>query len=274
MAAESDWEMLPDDSPAQTSFERDAVCIDEPIQNDVEVVKHTSKPDEKPLCLKHAHSTPDFHHYKTILEESYDDSGAVLVENYEEDENEDGVGSLASSSIVMVSGPSSVVSSQSAWSTSSKISFKDAIMKETQESTDQGSSKTGSPKTARKKPKFVVKPIKRCIKSTGDLQSLTRIAENDDHYDEDVILGDTDAQMYYNQKAQGKIGRKNGRKTRPDEAKRLAITMAKKEDQRQRQAAAKKGWQNFLLGRQSHSINMLQKNMNYVEAMNNEEITV
>lgn len=242
MAAESDWEMLPDDSPAQTSFERDAVCIDEPVQNEVEVVKHTNKPDEKPLCLKHAHSTPDFHHYKTILEESYDDSGAVLVENYEEDENEDGVGSLASSSIVMVSGPSSVVSSQSVWSTSSKISFKDAIMKENQESNDQGSSETGSPKspkTARKKPKFVVKPIKRCIKSTGDLQSLARIAENDDH-DEDHILGDTDAQMYYNQKAQGKIGRKNGRKTRPDEAKRLAITMAKKEDQRQRQAAAKK----------------------------------
>lgn len=251
--AESDWELLPDDGPAQTSFERDAVRIDDPIRKELEGTyppaggQRSDLTDDKPLCLKHAQSTPDFRHYKTILEESYEDSGAVLVENYEEDEYEDGVGSLASSSIVMVSGPSSVVSSQSCWSTSSKISFRDAIMKEhTQEtkdpdSTDATSEREIKPlKTVRKKPKFVVKPIRRCSKSTGDLQSLARIAEDDDPYDEDLILGDTDAQLYYSQKAQGKLGRKNGRKIRPDEAKRLQITMAKKDDQRQRQAAKKR----------------------------------
>ncbi len=246
--AESDWEMLPDDSPAQTSFERDAVRIEEPIRKEMVGtvsqggMKRNDSTENKPLCLKHAQSTPDLRHYKPILEESFDDSGAVLVESYE-DENEDGIGSLASSSIVMVSGPSSVVSSQSCWSTSSKISFRDAIMKEqTQESNNEGSTETDSQqetkplKTVRKKPKFVVKQISRCSKSTGDLQSLARIAEHDDPYDEDLVLGETDAQLYYSQKAQGKLGRKNGRKIRPDEAKRLQITMAKKDDQRQRQA--------------------------------------
>jgi hypothetical protein len=241
-ATESDWEIIADTSPAETSFEREAVQIDEPIQKEMQEANSTSEGNStkgKPLCVKHYPSTPDFRHYDTILEESYDDLGGVLVENDGE------VGSLASSSIVMVSGPPSVVSSHSVWST--KISFRDAIMKEkVQETKDQDANEADqqqeakSPKTTKKRPKFVVTPIKRCSKSTGDLQSLARIAEHDDHYGDDLILGETDAQMYYNQKAQGKLGRKNGRKTRPDEAKRLQITMAKKEDQRQRQQAASK----------------------------------
>lgn len=252
---ESDWELLPDDSSAQTSFERDAVRIVEPLRKVIEAVdtqdgiysKNLDPTEYKPHCLKHAQSTPDFRHYNTILEESDDDTEAVLVEGYGQDENEDDVGSLTSSSIVMVSGPSSVISSQSCWSTPSKVSFRDAIMKEQiPETKDQVTAEKGSqqPKTTRKKPKFVVKPIRRCTKSTGDLLSLTRIAEDGDHhsggnpYDDDFVMGDTDAELYYNQKAQGKLGRKNGRKSRPDEAKRLQITMAKKDSQRQRQQAA------------------------------------
>ncbi len=48
-------------------------------------------------------------------------------------------------------------------------------------------------------------------------------------------MGETDAHDYYSRKAQGAMGRKNGLKIRPDEAKRLQITMAKKDMQRQRQ---------------------------------------
>lgn len=245
---ESDWELLPetDESPAETSFD-----LVEPVPTEMEKesspnhnsTKKTGSTEYTPHCLKHAASTPDFRHYDTILEESDDDTEGVLVE--------DSVGSLASSSIVMVPRPSSVTSS---WS-GSKISFRDAIMKESTEeikddsTTDNDSeAQVQQPKTLRKKPKFVVKPIRRCSKSTGDLQSLSRIAENDDHeggdepYDNDQVVGETDAELYYSRKAQGKLGRKNGRKIRPDEAKRLQITMAKKDDQRQRQqtAAAKK----------------------------------
>lgn len=73
------------------------------------------------------------------------------------------------------------------------------------------------------------------------MQSLARIVENDDDddlYNNDMVVGDTDAELYYNRKAQGKLGRKNGRKIRPDEAKRLQITMAKKDIQRQQQQSA------------------------------------
>jgi len=249
---DNDWELLPElhDGSVQTSFERDAVRIVEPLRNEIEGVdtqdessaKKLDSTEDKPHCLKHAQSTPDFRHYDTIMEESDIDAEAVLIESYGEDENEDDVGSLASSSIVMVSGPSSVISSQSSWSASPKVSFRDAIMKpqttdsENHTTTGKGSEEQArQQKTLRKKPKFVVKPIRRCSKSTGDLQSLTRIAEDGE---DDLVLGDTDAELYYNQKAQGKLGRKNGRKTRPDEAKRLQISMAKKDDQRQRQQAA------------------------------------
>ena len=64
-------------------------------------------------------------------------------------------------------------------------------------------------------------------KSCGDLLSLV-------HEDEEV-LGETDAEEYYGRKSAGAQGRRNGLKTRPDEAKRLQITMAKKQMQRQRQ---------------------------------------
>lgn len=259
---DNDWEFVADDNPTQTSFERDAEVIVEPLRKEMENSNtrggnSTSKDNStqgNSLCVKHYPSTPDFRHYDPILEEGYGDVEGVLMESYNEDENEDGVGSLASSSIVMVSGPPSVNSSQSVWS--SKISFRDAILKEqTQETKDEENlqqQQAKSPRAMKKKPKFVVKAIRRCSKSTGDLQSLARIAENEDHYgggggggggdpyNEDLIMGETDAQLYYNQKAQGKLGRKNGRKVRPDEAKRLQITMAKKDDQRQRQQAAAK----------------------------------
>lgn len=233
LSTDNDWELLPEPTIGSddSSFEKDTIDVIIPLRKDI-----NETTEDKPKCLKHAQSTPDFRHYN---------AEGVLIGSYDEDE--DGLGSLASSSIVMVSGPSSVISSQSCWSESSKLSFRDAIMKEHRDPKDNVIAEKGSPqetkqpRVTRKKPKFVVKPIKRCSKSTGDLQSLTRIVESDEHHgDDDLILGDTDAQLYYNQKAQGKLGRKNGRKIRPDEAKRKQISMAKKDDQRQRQQAAKK----------------------------------
>lgn len=253
---DGDWELLSEDheDAAQNSFGTNKVHIVEPRATDIEGAdRHVENSANKSgsandnlLCLKHAQSTPDFRYYNTILEENSDDEEAVLI-----GESEEGVGSVASQSIVMVSGPPSIISSQSLCSTSSKISFRDVIMKEMNQddkddtSTDTGiSQKASQSKKVRKKPKFVVKPIRRCSKSTGDLQAMSRIAENGDHdsHNEDFVLGETDAELYYNQKAHGKLGRKNGRKIRPDEAKRLQITMAKKDDQRQRQqkAASKK----------------------------------
>eukprot|EP00535_Pseudo-nitzschia_heimii_P006572 CAMPEP_0197177088 /NCGR_PEP_ID=MMETSP1423-20130617/2813_1 /TAXON_ID=476441 /ORGANISM="Pseudo-nitzschia heimii, Strain UNC1101" /LENGTH=259 /DNA_ID=CAMNT_0042626579 /DNA_START=254 /DNA_END=1033 /DNA_ORIENTATION=- len=218
---DSDWELISD---ANEGSEDKSFDLVEPILADIEKVnfqtasstKKSGAIEGKPHCLKHAQSTPDF-------------------------------GSLASSSMVMVSRPPSVILSQSSWSGTLKISFRDAIMKEKdeevegQDTTGKGEEgKVQQPKIVRKKPTFVVKPIRR-FSSTGDLQSLARIVENgdsqgdNDPYNKDLVVGDTDAELYYSRKAQGKLGRKNGRKIRPDEAKRLQITMDKKDAQRQRQ---------------------------------------
>ncbi|OEU16728.1 hypothetical protein FRACYDRAFT_269088 [Fragilariopsis cylindrus CCMP1102] len=220
--------------------------------------------------MHHCQSTPDFHNYETILEETCNVE-AVLIEHEEEEDDEEECD--GSSSMVMVSGPPSVLS-ESCWSSggassSSKISFRDAIMKKhTVAGSSPGTQEEIQPKMVKKKkPTFVVSPIKR-PKSTGDLRSLARIAESNIHqqYDDDgggfgggggggggdeIIVGETDAELFYNQKAKGKVGRKNGKKIRPDEKKRLDIIMAKKDDQRQRQqqsqpsqAAEKKGKKN------------------------------
>lgn len=103
--------------------------------------------------------------------------------------------------------------------------------------------------------KLVVTPIKRCTKSTGDLQSLSRIHETSEHDDamgggggggfgdiaehhEDEVLGDTDAMDFYHRKAKGVQNRASGKMIRPDEAKRKEISVHKKDVQREKQQAA------------------------------------
>lgn len=95
------------------------------------------------------------------------------------------------------------------------------------------------------KPKIVIKPIQRCAKSTGDLRSLVIHEEDEEEcggggggggiIEEEDVLGDTDAMEFYNRKSKGSQSRSNGRKIRPDEAKRLEISMYKKEAQRKAQ---------------------------------------
>jgi hypothetical protein len=75
------------------------------------------------------------------------------------------------------------------------------------------------------KPRIVVTPTvrPRRFESTPDLCSLNS----------SQVLGESDAMDFYQRKAKGISGRKNGMKMRPDEAKRLDIIMSKKEMQRQ-----------------------------------------
>ena len=275
-AVDESWEMLPDDGHDEaTTTPQISFCVVEPLQVEMDDINDNSNDDnnaEKRCSLMHhCQSTPDFHNYETILEETCNVE-AVLIE-HEEEEEDDEEEFDGSSSMVMVSGPPSVLS-ESCWSSggassSSKISFRDAIMKKhTVAGSSPGTQEEIQPKMVKKKkPTFVVSPIKR-PKSTGDLRSLARIAESNIHqqYDDDgggfgggggggggdeIIVGETDAELFYNQKAKGKVGRKNGKKIRPDEKKRLDIIMAKKDDQRQRQqqsqpsqAAEKKGKKN------------------------------
>ncbi|KAG7362834.1 hypothetical protein IV203_026194 [Nitzschia inconspicua] len=252
-----DWELL---HPEPTSNSTSAAAADspstvrivEPAPEELQSVTDTGLPFNT-HTLKHCQSSPDLRKY--VLEDDEESSSSSSDGTSSSRSSSSGVlvqtddGTTASSSVVMVPSLTSAknTTSNSPWA--SKVSFKETLMKQYQQ--DQGSGGDCNDQlqpqhhhrhhhhhhrrhtTTRKKmqPKFVVvqpKPLSRGAKSTGDLQSL------DHEEDDDIVLGDTDAQLYYNQKAQGQLGRRNGRKQRPDEAKRLDIIMAKKSMQRER----------------------------------------
>lgn len=196
---------------------------------------------EKGSVIHHAISSPNLRDYSFASSddgEGSDSDGissAVLVDEY--------AMSDAGSSAVVVSRPP-----PSAWSAGG-LSFRDAILKSDGVDQMDGSAATAlklqraaaahhqhRKRIVKKKATFVVvKPIKRCSKSTGDLKALDHCLEDRADDGSGDVLGETDAQEYYGRKSAGAQGRRNGRKTRPDEARRLQWTMAKKELQRQKQ---------------------------------------
>jgi hypothetical protein len=160
--------------------------------------------------LTHAASSPDFRRYVEAQDDSADDGTDTLSQG-------------PSSSAVFVSAPPSVAS------TVSRVSFRDAILQHNGESsaTQQNRMQTKSGQQRKFKTKFIVKPITRSAKSAPNLHAL----------EEEEVLGDTDACEYYTRKSMGYSGRQNGLKVRPDEAKRLQMTMQKKQMQQQSQGA-------------------------------------
>jgi hypothetical protein len=204
-----EWEMVPPEptASAQVTFDVDAIHIT----------------NENPRCLKHCQSLPDFLNYQ-VEEDDSEEESAVMIED----------SSMMSASVVMVPSPNTLNSSFA------KVSFKDAILSKSDHLSKQNDaallngSEPKQSKLRKVKPKFVVTPIKRCVRSTGDLKTLGRQMNDDDD-----VLGDSDAHEFYSRKAHGSATRQNGMKTRPDEAKRLQITMAKKNLQRERQQARK-----------------------------------
>jgi hypothetical protein len=161
--------------------------------------------------LKHAASSPDFRRYLEAQDDSADDG------------NDDAL-SQGPSSVVFVSAPPSVAST-----VSRVVSFRDAILQQqngtSSATTTTTQTKSGQQQQRKFKTKFIVKPITRSAKSAPNLQAL----------EEEEVLGDTDAHEYYTRKSMGYSGRQNGLKVRPDEAKRLQMTMQKKQMQQQSQ---------------------------------------
>lgn len=200
---EDEWELVP---PPQVKFELT-----------------DSQQNSNPKALLHSQSSPNLRDY--VIEESESENEEDKEASTAQPNGHDD----ASSSFTLVSGPPSV---NSIWS--SRISFKDVLLKKDEApSTIPGrerkqETKKHLPRIKKVKPKFIVAavtPMKHA-KSTGDLSKFL----NDDD-----VMGDTDAHEYYSRKAQGSLGRKNGRKLRPDEKKRLEITMNKKNLQRAQQ---------------------------------------
>lgn len=202
---DSDWENLQSLSPPVTQRARS-----------VSVVSNVVVVDMTPKLLRHCSaSSPDLRRLDQLHE---------IGEQEEEDEGAE------ASSFAMISGPGSVIS------LSSGFSFRDAILspnayvideEEPLSSSGNNIPPKSEPRKPRARPRFVVKPIRRCSKSTGDLQSLAEVDEDG--------LGDSDAMDFYHRKALGAKGRTNGLKIRPDELKRKQFTIQKKEMQRQAQ---------------------------------------
>lgn len=169
-----------------------------------------------PKMLLHSQSSPNLRDYVIEESDSEDDFSEVALSKATQDD---------ASSFSMLSSSPSV---NSIWS--SRISFKDALLKKDESVQAVPENKSTKhhhhhqPRIKKVKPQFVVAtvaPIKHA-KSTGDLSTLL----------EEDILGDTDASDFYARKAHGSLGRKNAKKIRPDEAKRLEMTMNKKNSQR------------------------------------------
>jgi len=138
-------------------------------------------------------------------------------------------------------------------------SFKDAILLNADETRNEMQLKKEQQEKARiealknrSKPrnvKFVVKPIKRCTKSTGDLRSLIKVEDEEDEcggggggcITNNMVLGDSDAAEFYANKGHARVSRKNNQKLRPDEAKRKEMIIYKKNLQRQAQQSRSKG---------------------------------
>lgn len=194
-----DWELVPPETSSTTQVKFDAHALQKP---------------HNPKTLKHCQSSPNLRNYEHLdssdEDDNDDDDSAVFIEEES---------TVGSSSMVMVTNPPSV------WG-NSKLTFRDAILKkgsaENKKDTDDAA-KSSQPRKIAKAKFQVVKPKKQ-MRRTSSMPDL-----------HDEVLGDTDASDFYARKAQGAMGRMNGSKQRPDEAKRLQMTMAKKTMQRERQ---------------------------------------
>lgn len=167
-----------------------------------------------PKFLRHSASSPDLRVFDHILGEE---------EENDEDKVED-------SSFSMVSNGGSVVSMASG------RSFRDAFLSspvkedKVDESEPTAHTTNTSTRGYRKPKKIVVTQpstlMRRCSKSSPNLLGLI-------HEHDDEIVGETDAIEFYHRKSKGAQGRANGLKLRPDEAKRKAFAVNKRNMQRQ-----------------------------------------
>ena len=202
----------------------------------------SSKPSLGSLIRQKSASVPDL---KLLTEQTSLDAVQEDITTNEETKSSDDEGNNVN---LVVTTPSKPPKTTSVWGSSAgsgvkKVpSFKDMLLlqvnEEEEEEAENGEEKEGDEQTPLKKriykPKFVVTPtIRRCSKSTGDLQSLCSQPLGDD--DEEEIMGATDAMEYYHRKAKGYAGRKNGLKIRPDEAKRKDMSINKRQMQREAQ---------------------------------------
>jgi hypothetical protein len=248
-SGEQDWEILEtldEDEDDVTTKDQQQRCPD-PSDNQEEHIPPLAK---NPKTLRHSASSPNLRDSTRIVVVMNENNSGILEDISEHGEDD---------SFAIVSGPGSV------WSQSKNCapaSFRDAILSPSttnqsgRHRNQQPQQKSPQRSSAKVRPRFVVvaapsNPVmRRCSKSTGDLQSLSRKYMNQNnrsknyvHLLEDEseeILGASDAMEFYHQKAAGAMNRSHGLKLRPDELKRKELILQKKQQQQERQQISSK----------------------------------
>lgn len=226
-AATEDWEML---HPKEANLSFEVVDNNDAVSSS-SAAASTNESRSKPVnrkMLRHCESSPNLSAMDKIVEQT--PPALNLPDSVHEEDD----------SFAMVSGPPSVMTA----TTTATVSWADLAGSPTK----QNNTSTGTPRSiigslprseprARIQPKFVVvhtKQMRRCTKSTGDLQAL---AGHGDEEEEEGGGGACDAMEFYHRKAVGAASRFNGLKLRPDEQARKQIILNKKSEQRMKQQA-------------------------------------
>lgn len=207
-----DWELLDPDEKDDgcPDDDKDQECGD---SSSFEVVIEADT-IPNPRCLHHSNSSPNLSSSSSFLNSPtrVPNLGSVM----EEDEE---------SSFAMVSGPPSVWTTTT--TTTGNLNYRNAIL--TASSSEAMTTPDVSPPRAKKnglrkfQPRIVVVPtpprMRRCTRSTGDLPKLSLDEQES-------------ANEFYQQKSMGMNSYSVGRKQRPDEIKRRALIIQKKDRQR------------------------------------------
>mmetsp|Transcript_18400 Transcript_18400/g.27587 ORF Transcript_18400/g.27587 Transcript_18400/m.27587 type:complete len:299 (-) Transcript_18400:53-949(-) len=247
---DEDWEYISSDS-SHTSCTNDVKKMTKASTSETKEGEEMEELKEHSL-IHRCESTPELSSFSsfTSIQASDDELSFVL----------DCGSSIDAQSIKTVQDDTVLLSHKKGSSTMKKVpSFKDMILMNAKKIEEEDQKKKAQLKELEEKrrkeaiqrrkttrTRLIVTPIKRCAKSTGDLRSLV-IHEDEEGYgggssagviheeDEEEVLGCTDAMEYYNRKDFGRQGRANGRKIRPDEAKRKEMIIHKKNAQRRAQ---------------------------------------
>ena len=244
--ATEDWEMLqPEADPLAFELDESTQTHCSELSSTTTTAGPNSKAVSNRKLLRHYDSSPILSALDRIVEQT--PSALNLPESLHEEDD----------SFALVSDPPSVLTITTT-TLAGSVSWADLAGARLQHhptspsttpphATRINNAKSRSEARVRIQPKFVVvhtpsfQPMRRCSKSTGDLQVLVAPMEDDD-YDDDAhgggvaaVTGACDAMEFYNRKAAGAVARTNGLKLRPDERARKQIIMNKKSEQRQKQ---------------------------------------
>ncbi len=261
-----DWEFVSESNDEDTQSRTEKTNHNITYDNFTSTLEDSSQRNDAPF-IHRCESTPEFSSYSTL--------GSALLSDDEFSLINDCNSSVAAESITTARDDTVLLSHNNNNSNNNNNkpkrvpSFKDMILLNAQKMKEEETKKKeqlqqlaeekrkdAMLRKKQTKTRLIVTPIKRCIRSTGDLRSFI-IHEGEEgfgsgggggmstpsseviHEDEEA-LGYSDAQEYYDRKSHGSSGRSKGQRIRPDEARRKELIISKKNAQRKAQGVKAK----------------------------------